>query len=211
MELVCVLSADKWRMTDDRTGEIREGVSIYYVNDYRDETEHSVGFRPTKAPASEAAFAQISEGGAPWLVRAADRQQARQGRCSNPTGNRRATRRAPRPVPQGIAGAAHRERCPAPSTATRCGTWRLEIDRGEAYRPRAKVQEPERKARPMLNRLPRQMPPLSTMLSDIGNPTPKGSRSRTPRQRANGAALAAGRLRTPPGASSAVLAHPGGV
>lgn len=62
-----VLSADKWRMTDEKTGEIREGVSLHYLTDYREETDNSVGFKPMKVQASDAAFAAIKAGGAPGL------------------------------------------------------------------------------------------------------------------------------------------------
>ena len=62
-----VLSADRWRMTDDKTGEVREGVSLHYLTDYREETDNSVGFKPMKVGASDAAFAEIKRGGAPGL------------------------------------------------------------------------------------------------------------------------------------------------
>lgn len=43
-----ILSADAWNMTDEKTGEVMSGVSVWYVNDYRDDAEGSFGFKPTK-------------------------------------------------------------------------------------------------------------------------------------------------------------------
>lgn len=51
-ERALILSADRWEMPDERTGEIRKGVSVWYVNDYREDTDTSVGFKPTKVSAS---------------------------------------------------------------------------------------------------------------------------------------------------------------
>lgn len=50
-EKALILSADSWEMPDDRTGEIRKGVSVWYVNDYRVDNPTSVGFKPTKVSA----------------------------------------------------------------------------------------------------------------------------------------------------------------
>lgn len=44
-ERVLVLSADAWTMQDDKTGEVKKGVSCWYVNNYRDDSE---GQKPTK-------------------------------------------------------------------------------------------------------------------------------------------------------------------
>lgn len=67
MEQFIVLSADQWSLTDKDTGEMRAGVSLYCVNDYRDPTEKSVGFKPMKLSGSDAAFSEIKKGGAPGL------------------------------------------------------------------------------------------------------------------------------------------------
>lgn len=67
MERTLVLSADKWRMTDEKTGEIREGVSVQYVTDYRDESASAVGYRPLKVQAIAEVFEAIKKGGAPGL------------------------------------------------------------------------------------------------------------------------------------------------
>jgi len=47
-ERALVLSADPWEMPDERTGEIRRGVSVWYVNAYR---EGDSGLKPTKVSA----------------------------------------------------------------------------------------------------------------------------------------------------------------
>lgn len=51
MERALVLSADAWDMTDEQTGEQREGVTVWYVNDYREDSKTSIGFKPTKVTA----------------------------------------------------------------------------------------------------------------------------------------------------------------
>jgi hypothetical protein len=48
---VLVLSADRWSMTDEKTGKPMGGVSIWFVNDYREDTEDGLGFKPTKVGA----------------------------------------------------------------------------------------------------------------------------------------------------------------
>lgn len=48
-EKALVLSADPWTMTDEKTGEIRHGVSFWYVNNYRDGEN---GQKPTKVSVS---------------------------------------------------------------------------------------------------------------------------------------------------------------
>lgn len=50
-ERVLILSADKWDMIDERTGVASNGVTVWYVNDYREDTPVSSGFKPTKVPA----------------------------------------------------------------------------------------------------------------------------------------------------------------
>ncbi|WP_460904770.1 hypothetical protein, partial [Staphylococcus aureus] len=54
-----MLSADKWEMTDERTGELRRGVSIWFVNDYRDDTALAVGMKPTKVSGDISMFDQL--------------------------------------------------------------------------------------------------------------------------------------------------------
>lgn len=51
-ERALVLSVDKWEMVDERTGELRKGLSVWYVNEYRDDTDDAFGYKPTKVSAS---------------------------------------------------------------------------------------------------------------------------------------------------------------
>lgn len=51
MEQCLILSADKWEMPDERTGELRSGVSVWFLNDYREDTDTSVGYKPSKLSA----------------------------------------------------------------------------------------------------------------------------------------------------------------
>lgn len=44
-DLSLVLSCDPWEIVDERTGETRKGLSIWYVNAYRDGES---GLKPTK-------------------------------------------------------------------------------------------------------------------------------------------------------------------
>lgn len=51
MEQALILSADSWSMPDERTGEIRTGVSVWFVNSYREDTAEALGYKPTKVSA----------------------------------------------------------------------------------------------------------------------------------------------------------------
>lgn len=53
MERALILSADTWSMTDERTGKPMSGVSVWYVNDYREDSADSFGYKPTKVAASQ--------------------------------------------------------------------------------------------------------------------------------------------------------------
>lgn len=83
MEQFIVLSADQWRFTDPDSGEIRAGVSLHCVTDYRDPTDTSVGFKPMKMTGSDAAFLEIKKGGAPGLYELSMR--SRPGKDGVPT------------------------------------------------------------------------------------------------------------------------------
>lgn len=67
MEPVLILSADQWELTDETTGEVRRGVTVYFVNAYRESTSKSIGLRPTKVPAMLDVFDSIRKGGAPGI------------------------------------------------------------------------------------------------------------------------------------------------
>lgn len=55
-EKALVLSADPWEMQDERTGEIRKGVSLWYLNTYR---EGDMGQKPTKVSMALELMAQL--------------------------------------------------------------------------------------------------------------------------------------------------------
>lgn len=58
-EKALVLSADKWMMTDKDTGQVLQGVSVWFVNDYREDTVESFGYKPTKVSASPEVLDQL--------------------------------------------------------------------------------------------------------------------------------------------------------
>lgn len=67
MERALILSADAWDMPDEKTGEIRSGVSVWYVNDYREDTKTSIGFKPTKVSAAPEILDQLRSSQLPAL------------------------------------------------------------------------------------------------------------------------------------------------
>lgn len=83
MEKVLIISADKWKLTDEKTGELRSGVTVQYINDYREDTDLSLGLKPTKAPASPEVFDIIKKGGAPGMYRLD--MKTRPGKDGKPT------------------------------------------------------------------------------------------------------------------------------
>lgn len=62
-----ILSADFWRMPDEKTGEIREGYSVWFINDYRDDAEGAIGFKPTKVSATAEIFEALRPAQLPAL------------------------------------------------------------------------------------------------------------------------------------------------
>jgi len=60
-EKVVVLSADSWGMTDEKTGQVLAGVSVWYVNDYREDSAESIGFKPTKIGCKDDVFATLKQ------------------------------------------------------------------------------------------------------------------------------------------------------
>ena len=48
MSKILVLSADKWSMTDENTGEVLSGITVFAVNKYRDDTSSGKGLKPVK-------------------------------------------------------------------------------------------------------------------------------------------------------------------
>jgi len=83
METVLVLSADRWQLTDEKTGEIRAGILLHYVNQYREASDKAVGLRPTKISATTEVFDAIRKAGAPGFYKLDFR--TRPGKESKPT------------------------------------------------------------------------------------------------------------------------------
>lgn len=56
-ERVLVLSADAWRVTDEKTGEINSGISCWYLSNYREgDGVKEVGLKPIKIQATPEIF-----------------------------------------------------------------------------------------------------------------------------------------------------------
>ena len=66
-ETVLVLRASKWEMTDEKTGEIRKGCTVHYINDYQVETANAVGDAPMKVQASDEVFNEVKKHKAPGV------------------------------------------------------------------------------------------------------------------------------------------------
>lgn len=62
-----LLSADLWEMADEKTGEIRRGASVWYINDYREDTEKGLGCKPTKVSGTLEIFDQLRTANLPAL------------------------------------------------------------------------------------------------------------------------------------------------
>lgn len=69
-ERVLILSADKWAMPDEKTGEMRNGVSVWYVNQYREDTPDSWGYKPTKIGADPSLLDEIRSAKLPAVFEA---------------------------------------------------------------------------------------------------------------------------------------------
>ena len=67
METVLLLSVDKYQFPDEKTGEIRKGVTVQYINDYRDDTDDAVGLKPIKAPATDDFFGMVKQHSVPGM------------------------------------------------------------------------------------------------------------------------------------------------
>ncbi len=82
-EKVLILSASKWSLTDEKTGELRKGVSLHYVSDYREDTATEVGFKPIKTSADDTVFDAVQKGGVPGMYNIETR--SRPGKDGKPT------------------------------------------------------------------------------------------------------------------------------
>jgi hypothetical protein len=69
-ERVLILSCDHWRMVDEKTGVSSEGYSVWYVNEYREDTPASFGLKPTKMLLRDQAMADSLRGLLPCVAEA---------------------------------------------------------------------------------------------------------------------------------------------
>lgn len=83
MENVLILSADKWGFVDEKTGEHKNGVTLHYLTDYREDSDKEMGFKPIKVTVEDAIFDVVKKGGAPALYSIDTR--TRPGKDSKPT------------------------------------------------------------------------------------------------------------------------------
>lgn len=56
---VLLLSADQYSLTNETTGELLQGTTLFYLNDYREDGKLSLGYKPTKISASTQIFDAI--------------------------------------------------------------------------------------------------------------------------------------------------------
>lgn len=61
MERALILSADRWSMKDERTGQERAGWSLWFVNQYRENSENAVGLRPTKISVTDELVSEVKK------------------------------------------------------------------------------------------------------------------------------------------------------
>jgi hypothetical protein len=66
-ETVLILRASKWEMTDEKTGEVRKGCTVHYINDYQVETPNAVGDAPMKVTATDEVFNEVKKYKAPGV------------------------------------------------------------------------------------------------------------------------------------------------
>lgn len=55
-EQVLILSADPWEFADEKTGELRSGLSLWFVSKYRDGDN---GFKPSKVSCARELYESI--------------------------------------------------------------------------------------------------------------------------------------------------------
>lgn len=58
-ERALILSADAWDMKDEQSGKPLSGVSVWYVNDYREDSYDSFGFKPTKVSGTQEILSEL--------------------------------------------------------------------------------------------------------------------------------------------------------
>lgn len=62
-----ILSADVWEMTDEKTGKTNTGVTVYFINSYREDTQDTLGFKPSKVSATLEQFKKLKANSLPAL------------------------------------------------------------------------------------------------------------------------------------------------
>ncbi len=65
---VLILSADVWEITDEKTGKTNSGCSLWYLNEYREDTIDNLGFKPTKIGANLEVFKSLKNQPLPTLA-----------------------------------------------------------------------------------------------------------------------------------------------
>ncbi|MCK9235891.1 MAG: hypothetical protein M0P09_06200 [Acholeplasmataceae bacterium] len=56
-----ILSCDKWNFQDEKTGEVKSGVSIWSLSNYRQDTDREKGLKPQKI-SSDPSFFDLLKG-----------------------------------------------------------------------------------------------------------------------------------------------------
>jgi hypothetical protein len=56
-----ILSADHYSIPDEKTGVVNDLFQVWYVNDYRDDTETEIGCKPIKMLTTPEIFAQLRQ------------------------------------------------------------------------------------------------------------------------------------------------------
>lgn len=62
-----ILSADHYQIPNERTGEVESLYQVWYVNDYRDDSETEVGCKPIKMLTTGQIFEQLRKASLPSL------------------------------------------------------------------------------------------------------------------------------------------------
>lgn len=62
-----ILSADHYSITDQKTGEVNQLYQVWYVNDYRQNSDRELGFKPIKMLMESSAFEELRKEELPAL------------------------------------------------------------------------------------------------------------------------------------------------
>lgn len=66
-DVALVLSSDHYRLTDEKTGELKELFQVWYVNQYREASETELGSKPIKIIADQSVFESLRSFNLPAL------------------------------------------------------------------------------------------------------------------------------------------------